>query len=420
MIEANENIESELSENDIPVECKQICHNVFRITELIVSLKTTAQTSKRMKNIIAQHLEVLLIAQKAVLRAYAMNKNFSGTAFLLAPDIVATNWHVVNSAEFPIYFSNAIDLATDIFSLGLEALHNNSVGFEIVNLGKENSVLYSGYSLKSNLNHQVDQVDICQYRLDPILGVVGDFDVFDFSLLNVFYPSGPKVLFVPSSQFIQPGSNIVTIGFPGTELLNVNLLKQLNLPSTYEASLPPFKYLSDIFFGFGKKCVRVGTTKAPFGIVNNEWKELSNYTADIKQYCVVSDETVFIGNSGSPVICLDNCKVNKVLDRFKQEWFLVEFIGIHSGGEFVDCLNCLHMLPEKRKYQNPFLLNTCISCQAQPERKKKPFSYNYSISVHHSDFANCYMQFILPRMVELFPVLPTCILDYVNLHDQTQ
>jgi hypothetical protein len=174
--------------------------------------------------------------------------------------------------------------------------------------------------------------------------------------------------------------------------------------------------LSDIFFGFGKKCISVGTTLAPFGILNNKWREMPNYNADKSQYCIISNETVFFGNSGGPVICLDSCKTIKVLDKNKQEWNLIEFIGIHSGGEFINCLDCLHQLPEKRKYQNPFMLHACSSCQSQPERKTTPFKYNYSISVHHPDFVRCYMEIILPRLKEFFLVLPSCIQDYIKIH----
>lgn len=58
------------------------------------------------------------------------------------------------------------------------------------------------------------------------------------------------------------------------------------------------------------------------------------------------------------------------------------------------------------------MLHACSSCQDQPERKITPFTYNYSISVHHPDFVCCYMEIILPRPKELFPILPSCIQDY--------
>lgn len=315
--------------------------------ELIVSLKTIAQVSKTMKNIIGNNLDIIIKAQKAVLRAYSMNKTFRGILFLLTPDIVVTNWHVSNSAEFPLYFSSSTELSAERFNSDLEALHSNAATFKDLNLAKERKKLYSGFTMKPELNHQVEKTEICQPRLDPVLGVTEDFNLFDLSLIRVNYPSATKVLFVPFSQFIQPGSNIATIGFPGIEMLNQPMFKYLNLPPTYEASLPPFRYLSDVFFGFGKKCVSVGTTIAPFGIVNNKWKGRLNYHADRTQYCIISNETVFFRNSGGPVICLDSCKTIKMLDKNKQEWNLVEFIGIHSSGEFINCLDCLQKLPEK-------------------------------------------------------------------------
>lgn len=289
---------------------------------------------------------------------------------------------------------------------------------EDIKLAKEISVLYTGYHINPHLNHPVEKDEICQSRLDPVLGVTGDFNLFDFALVNIHYPSMPRILFVPSIQFIHPGSNVAVIGFPWTELLNRKVMKDLRLPGNYKSSLPPFEYLRDIFFGFGKKCISIGKTSSAFGVENGEWKALENFEADINQYSIISNETVFFGNSGGPVICLDNCKIVKAYDKCKREWKLVKFNDMHSGGEFVNCIDCLHKLPNQREDEYSFNLQICNSCKNHPNRKKTPLRYNYSISVHHSDFARCYINSILPRLRELFPDLLNCIQDYVNLHSQ--
>jgi hypothetical protein len=249
-----------------------------------------------------------------------------------------------------------------------------------------------------------------------VLGVEGDFDLFDFCLVNAEYPAMPKVLFIPSAEIVQPQSNIATLGFPGTELLDQELLRTLRLPQNYTNSLPPFSYLKDIFFGFGRKCVSLGKTRYPFGISDGKWVELLNYKADLDTHIIISDETVFFGNSGGPVICLDNCKTYRILDKSNQEWLLVEFVGIHSGGEFVNCVDCLHILPERRKYQPPSDLKVCHSCRMDPSRKKISLNYNYSLSVHHPDFVRCYKDKVLPCLRKLFPELPICVQRYINLH----
>jgi hypothetical protein len=84
---------------------------------------------------------------------------------------------------------------------------------------------------------------------------------------------------------------------------------------------------------------------------------------------------LFFGNSGRPGICLDNCKLHKAFDKKFQEWILVQFVGIHSGGEFVNCVDCLHVLPYKRKEESPSNLNICHNAN----RKKTSYVYNYSL-----------------------------------------
>jgi hypothetical protein len=122
VIELEENIISEKDKEQIPSDCKHICHNVFRVTDYIVSLKTEAQISKHAKSIVANNLDVIMCAQNAVLRCYSLNEAFSGSAFLLGPEILGTNWHVINATKHPIYFSNSTDLMVDSFKLHLEAV----------------------------------------------------------------------------------------------------------------------------------------------------------------------------------------------------------------------------------------------------------------------------------------------------------
>lgn len=55
--------------------------------------------------------------------------------------------------------------------------------------------------------------------------------------LEFGHPSMTKVLFVPSTEIVQPQSNVGTIGFPGTE----SLTQELKLPTNYANSFKAYK-----------------------------------------------------------------------------------------------------------------------------------------------------------------------------------
>ncbi len=134
-----------------------------------------------------------------------------------------------------------------------EAFQAGFVTLNTMNLDRGSEVLFTGFPIKKKLGHKVKKTEICVSRLDAVFGVPGDFDLFDFCLINAELPSVPKVLLIPCVEFIQPNSNIATLSFPGTEILSEELLKTLKPPSNFLDSLQPFSYLKDIFFGFGKK-----------------------------------------------------------------------------------------------------------------------------------------------------------------------
>jgi hypothetical protein len=192
--------------------------------------------------------------QKAVFRCFSTKEAFfSGSSFLLESGILASNWHTIDAATYPIYFSNEIDLSVDKFMMQFEAFQAGFVTLNTMNLDRGSEVLFTGFPIKKKLGHKVKKTEICVSRLDAVFGVPGDFDLFDFCLINAELPSVPKVLLIPCVEFIQPNSNIATLSFPGTEILSEELLKTLKPPSNFLDSLQPFSYLKDIFFGFGKK-----------------------------------------------------------------------------------------------------------------------------------------------------------------------
>jgi outer membrane protein assembly factor BamB len=163
--------------------------------------------------------------------------------------------------------------------------------------------------------------------LDPVLGTEGDFDLFDFALLSIDNSCLPKVLFVPSSKAVQTNHTIATIGYPGVEAIDSHHMNKVVSNSNYRGSLPPFPYLKQIFFGFGQKCVSIGTVSGPYALDGEEWKELPAYTYSKTDHAIISHETVFFGNSGGPVICLNTCEVHTATDVHGHVWTLVEYIG---------------------------------------------------------------------------------------------
>ena len=255
-------------------------------------------------------------------------------------------------------------------------------------------------------------------RIDPILGLTGNFNIFDVALFSVEYADQPKVLFIPSASCVQPGSTIATIGFPGSELMDSNDYTNSLIPFSYRNSIPNFHYLKNIFYQFGGLCASVGTILRPYGEDNKQWieRDSTEYTPH-NHYALVSDETVFDGSSGGPLVCLDNLKIFKVKDKTGIEWTLVEFVGIHTGGEFVSCIDCLRQLPKTRAIQNPSTLKVCEICTSdEPPKMKKSKAYNHSISVHHEMFAEMYKTRVIPKIRELFGTLPEGILAYINVH----
>lgn len=279
----------------------------------------------------------------------------------------------------------------------------------------EKDVIYSGATLPRRNNSNVVTDNIV--RLDPILGVEGVFDIFDVALLSVPDYNQKRVLFIPSATCVQPGSTIATLGYPGTELLDeFQYSNTVDLPISYKNSIPSYSYLKNIFYGFGRLRASVGTILRSYTEKNNQWLEDTDvkYTPH-NHYALVSNETVF----GGPVVCLDNMNIlHKEIDKSGNTWTLVEFVAIHTGGEFVRCIDCLQELPKAREDQKPYTLHACPKCPSlNPTSQTQSMTYNHSISVHHPSFVNMYQTKIVPKIVDLFGRLPQCVQSYVDIHE---
>ena len=138
------------------------------------------------------------------------------------------------------------------------------------------------------------------------------------------------------------------------------------------------------------------------------------YSPD-NHHAFVSNETVFFGNSGGPVVCLEKVHIHSAQDTQGNEWTLVEFFGIHSGGQFINCVDCVRVHPKLRETQEPSSLRACRNC-ADGGRDPRSLTYNYNISVHHDMFVDVYKKTIVPKLRELFGELPSCIQHYLDEH----
>jgi hypothetical protein len=107
IIEEQANIETDKS-TKVPPTFVDKCFNVFLATQAGIGLQSKAQLSRVAISVVDQHHDTISSATKAVLRCFHPRVNFfTGSAYLLAPGIVASNWHVINGMDGPLFFSNS-------------------------------------------------------------------------------------------------------------------------------------------------------------------------------------------------------------------------------------------------------------------------------------------------------------------------
>lgn len=399
---------------------KHTCFNVFKISTYGVADTFSSPMSRRYVELMMERDELFAMISRGVLRCHALTSLSSGTGFPLAPEVLITNWHV--TSELPKVIGSWKQETHELLMYNISACRGSFP--RVPEYAIERSVLFTGASLPLRREQHLE-VDVDE-RLDPILGTRGNFDVFDITLLSVHYLEQPKVLFIPSSRCVQPGSIIATLGYPGTEALTENLYANMHLAPAYRNAIPPFPYLQRIFYGFGGLCASVGTVVRPYKEKNGMWMEDDdiNYTPH-NHYALVSNETAFGGNSGGPMISLDDenkaAIIHEVEDTTGTVWRLVEFVAIHTGGEFISCVDCLQVLPGKREMQSPATLRACHRCLSTDHpTPTNTLMYNYSISVHHPCFVKMYKTKVVPGLVALFGRLPDIVQQFVAVHEQEE
>jgi hypothetical protein len=381
--ESGNNVVPQSTANILPPIDNSLCFNVFKISNLGVTTTYSSPMFKNYTDLMCNNNDAIAQLSPGVVRCHSVTTVASGTGFAIAPDTIVTNWHV--GQQIPNIIATSKQENRDVVLNTINTVRQLKSGY-----GIEKKLEYSGFQM-SHRPVAPDIVVTDVARKDPVLGVTGNFDLFDVALFSVDYVDQPRVLFIPSASCVKPDSTVAAIGYPGTELLDENAYKNTT-PSVYRHNIPNFQYLKQLFYGFGGLCASVGTVMKPYAENNNQWIEIDNfeYTPD-NHFAIISNETVFGGNSGGPLVCLDDLRVHEIEDIDGNTWRLVEFVGIHTGGEFVNCVDCLHQLPNKRSSQHPSNLRVCPFCISNLDQTgRQTMTYNHSISVHHEKFVEMF------------------------------
>jgi len=213
---------------------------------------------------------------------------------------------------------------------------------------------------------------------DPISLKSEDFcpkdSPFDVTLWN-----GPDfgVYCYPDFPMVSEGDNLVTFSYPGVAGAALKALNYVygDLPHPSEDRC----YV--IFNGFDKK-------SASFGKV-----------LKVENNIFCSSCCLFGGSSGALIHKLGSKPCT--------------FIGIHIGGDYAHCKNCLKIEPSKRNCpKHPEALtscndcrkNGCFDCQKNSQHVLEPFGYNFGYSVHHPAFVLLYAKYVLPSFGASIPI----------------
>jgi len=259
------------------------------------------------------------------------------------------------------------------------------------------------------------------HGLDPVFGPNNK----DFSGLDLFVTkfkgdiNAPHVLFVPSARALATGDSVICLSFPGHE--------ETHQPFTRVTECDQYIYRHEpadsttmfkAFAGYGKKTASYGRVITGFGLVNNEWTE-HNIVADTStEHYIPTNQSVLPGSSGGALLPGD-FRMEFAVDRNGVEWTLVEYAGIHFGGEFIPCSSCFKH-PDARREMKPALIKGYSGCQACKEKKPVPIAYNYAISVHHKLLVDSYNVrrggSFAEELMTMFPSVPPLIRAYYEVH----
>ncbi|KAL9651892.1 hypothetical protein ABK040_000238 [Willaertia magna] len=415
---------------DTRTVCEVISHfdrnsyDVVNVSVLVVTTEDTMFLNTKQNLDIATSAALnnkqdsLITAAKGVVRITQKKSLISGTGFYLTPEIVATNGHVLNDmdpSESMIYWGNA---RTREMGFLFERLVKKEITVEECILAGHGQNFKNSKVKRPSLVYFDDNDLLKEAANDPVLGFKGDYDLFDFTILKVIPISRfHNVLFIPSAEELVTGDHIAVLGYPGHEELNLDHYENFNLSAEYVDWVPEFEKQKVAFGGFGRLC-------ASFGYVLPQYKE--NSTSGLWEQAgqedkrfIISNENVFKGSSGSPLIKVNSCYSPEKIDGYS----FVPFNAIHFSGEFVRCSQCLKESKLLRNIEASSTFGSskwkfCSCCKNEKTHdNSRAFAYNSSISVNHPLFIKAYVAFILPEIVKLTNnQLPSALKDWLAKH----
>ncbi|KAG2375041.1 hypothetical protein C9374_010045 [Naegleria lovaniensis] len=381
---------------------KHVCFNVFRVDEGSLIPPSIAKYAKD-KLFTLKSIQPLLDKARYGMARIGHDEG-TGTCFFLLPNTVITNTHVIDFKYKPFVFKEA--LKETIASTTIKLI--------------EEQVLFSGKNIPNAMKRKYNHMETQKYfpaientYQDPILAMEGDFGFLDVSLHQLeLGPNnneeeeqeyGSKVLFIPCPTVLQIGHPSFTLHYPGVE--GQPFSSFLSSHTNYRNWAPSDELVENIFHGFGKLCLSTGKVLPPFvekrdHDAETEWVPNYDHQYQRDQEFIMTNECVMTGSSGGCVLSME-CQHMDV-----EGITLIEFHGIHFGGEFVKCKNCLRISKQAqvakiidKTSQNPQSWNFCSECQ----NGVKPSSlvYNYAVSVHHPLFKEMYKKLVLPELLKV-------------------
>ncbi|KAL9657271.1 hypothetical protein ABK040_011491 [Willaertia magna] len=387
-----------VSTTTITERFKDVYWNVFLIKEeeeVIIPPNNLKYSLSKFEKVLSMK-EMLLLTKQSMTRILTLTGN--GTGFYILPQFVITNQHVSKASPLSV-FKGSYKLATTNF----------------YKLPHEVDVIFSGYYLNNRNSFRFDSQQKLFPALnlgyqDPIATKTCNFGYLDVSIHRISDPvdnsCSSKVLFIPCPTVLQINDEMFTVHYPGLE--GNEFTHTIWQHEDYIEWAPNNQLASDIFHQFGKLCVSTGKVIAPYiekvendkilWVPNNDLK----FTTENSNF-ILSNESVMYGSSGGCVQS-NQCEIIKVGD-----FTLVEFHGIHFGGEFIKCQNCLKNLKQHLKEEKISWAKWDINsdkwgfCKCEAS-SLEGLAYNYSVSVHHPLFKDVYKQLILPELLKLLNV----------------
>jgi hypothetical protein len=237
-----------------------------------------------------------------------------GSGIRLFSDIIATTNHVHN--PMPSFVPTATANGDEVVRLA------------VINDPNKSTIQRVDPIYNAPNSHELDP----SLGLDPLLGVVGDFDYVDFMALKLIVNQydittvNSNVIYVPSARTAPPGTPVVTISYPGSE----EAPDYGPVPEAYKNYLLPYAGMKKRFGGFKCKVASYGKAICPYHEHSNKWVEDTNYvpTPQTEAY-VLSNECLMGGSSGGGTFRHD-FKCETVQDIHGKDWKLVEINAIRK------------------------------------------------------------------------------------------